>query len=226
MRILYIACAALVTSAGICVIRHSQQPAITPIVIATTAKPLSTSPRDLRADASHTDSERASEPSREAFAAVQEKYAALVKHARWPPDVNSAVLQLLEMRERAANDYESERRTADLAAIEAQLAAVLHPVDYGYFQTLKDADASLQAVQEFREGLAASEPLNDAQIDAMLSAKFRQLERLSLLPDEQAASLDEFLKEVEYQLTPNQFQLLRDFELTELSHRFAASNSE
>jgi hypothetical protein len=166
--------------------------------------------------------------SAEAEWRIDEKYGAWLDQTRLGIVDRERIRPWLVERESVANDYELHNRDSRLARLDAQLLAALHPTDFARYEQIKDADESLQALENFRQGLAHTQPLSDPQMTALIDAKLRQTWLAKLSPQSAPEALRQFILEAAATLTAGQLQQLNDFERTEFERsdagRAAPSN--
>lgn len=155
----------------------------------------------------------------EAQRRIDVKYGALLDASRLDSDLLPRVRAWLIERETIANDYELNDREAVPSQLDARLEAALHPADFARYELIKDADAPLQSLEEFRLGMAHVQPMSDEQMAAMADAKLRQWSLTRVTPEAAHRALTDFLYEAAAVLTPDQLQHLIDFERTEFERR-------
>lgn len=160
---------------------------------------------------------------------VEHKYRYLLA------DVESAHVEELKRR---LLEREGEVNMARRASTDARIGELLPPRELAYYESLKDSDLEQHHLDEYVGGINNVAPLDDRQQREILDAKLRQkqryasalrdagLDRESLSDSEReyahargaealSNSFNEFLMEVAPSLTPEQLNLLRNYETTE-----------
>lgn len=154
------------------------------------------------------------------------KYRLLLVHGRTPPETHDRLLHTLAERENVNNDYEATDREVRLAQLDGTVRSLLHPADIALFEQLSQSDAQLAKLEEFRGGITHVAPLSETQTLWLTFALLRQGEALRALGDVTSIRFasTQFVLEASALLEPEQLEMLRAYEATELERLLGRLN--